>query len=313
MQVRKPARLQKGDLIGIISPASPIADTSRIDRGVRYLERLGYEVVVGSNVQKTRGYLAGTDNERLDDLHAMFSDKRVRAIICVRGGYGTPRLLPLVNYRLIAQNPKILVGFSDITALQLAIWKKCRLITFHGPMLGVDMAEEFDPFTEEMFWRSVTSPKKIGTLTFDAVSQPTAIHAGKSKGRLLGGNLSLIISILGTPYQPDFAGSILFMEETAEEPYRIDRMITQLRNARVLKKTNAILAGQFLDCAQKDPHKPSLSLEEIFSEFGGIVGKPFLMNLPFGHQKKKMTIPVGLAAGVDASARTLAYLESAVR
>ena len=266
---------------------------------------------LGAHINKVNGYLAGEDLERVSDLHEMFSDEKVNAIVCLRGGYGTPRLLSLIDYKLIARNPKILVGFSDITALQLALWKRCRLITFHGPMVAVDMADVIDPFTEEMFWRLVTSPKKAGLIPL--LDEPVTLFRGKATGRLLGGNLSLIVSLLGTPYQPDFRRSVLFIEDAGEEPYRIDRMLIQLYNASVLSRAGAIATGQFTECLPKDPTKPSLSVEQIFDEAARASARPFLSNLPFGHVQKKMTLPVGLKVRVNADARTIEYLEPAVR
>ena len=311
MQPVKPSALKKGDLIGLITPASPVADPSRIERAVRYLEQLGYRTAVGKHVGQTKGYLAGTDEERADDIHAMFADREIRAIMCLRGGYGTPRLLPLLNYRLIARNPKIFVGYSDITVLQLAFWKKCGLISFHGPMPAVDMANGIDPFTEETFWRVLTSRKKLGVLPLDG-GPLTALQPGKGSGRLLGGNLSLVVSILGTPYQPDFRGCVLFIEEIEEEPYRVDRMMVQLGNASIGQNSGGIILGQFTDCVPKDPTKPTLSIDEIVAENASIWGRPFLANLPFGHVPKMMTIPVGLRARIDSGAKIVEFLESAV-
>lgn len=189
MQALKPRRLRHGDLIGLVTPASPIADASRLERGVHYLESLGYRVLPAANVNKMRGYLAGTDEERAADLHALFKHKEVRAIFCIRGGYGTPRLLSLLNYRLIARNPKIFVGYSDVTALQLAFWRRCRLVSFHGPMVGVDFGEEINPFAEEWFWKLVTTSGALGRLPIDGQTAMT-LRPGKRRGRLLGGNLS---------------------------------------------------------------------------------------------------------------------------
>ncbi|MEO8168112.1 MAG: LD-carboxypeptidase [bacterium] len=312
MKTIRPPKLNKHDLIGIVTPASPVADSSRIERGVRYLESIGYRTKIGVNVGKVRGYLAGTDEERVADLHAMFADKEVKAIICVRGGYGTPRLLPLLNYRLIARNPKIFSGFSDITALQFAFWKKCGLITFHGPMAGVEMAGEIDPFTEEMFWRTVRSAKKIGKIAFPEEPQVQSLHSGKARGRLLGGNLSLIVSILGTSYQPSFRNSLLFVEEIEEQPYRLDRMMMQIRNARLYKDISGMLLGRFTGC-EADPSKPSLSTAEVFQDVAASFDKPVLANLPFGHVSKKLTLPFGLLARMDASKLSLEFLEPSVK
>ncbi len=311
MQPVKPSALKKGDVIGLITPASPVADASKIDRAVRYLEQLGYRTALGTNVGHTRGYLAGTDEERAADLHAMFADPAIKAILCLRGGYGTPRLLSLLNYRLIARNPKIFAGYSDITVLQLAFWKKCRLVTFHGPMPAVDMANGVNPFTEEIFWRILTSRKKLGIVPLDG-AEPTMFHPGKAVGRLLGGNLSLLVSILGTPYQPDFRGSLLFIEEIEEEPYRVDRMMVQVGNATIGRTCGGVILGQFTDCVPKDASKPTLSIDEIIAENALAWGRPFLGNLPFGHIPKMVTLPVGVRARVNAGAKIVEFLESAV-
>lgn len=311
MRVRKPARLRKGDLLGIIAPASPVADLHLVERGVRYLERCGYRALVGSSVFKTHGYLSGTDRQRMDDLHAMFRDRRVKGIICVRGGYGTPRLLPMIDYRLIARNPKVLVGFSDVTALQLAIWKKCRLVTFHGPMLAGDMAARMHPFTEEMFWRILTSTRPLGRVNFPASIRPWMLHTGRASGRLLGGNLSLICTLLGTRFRPDFRGSILFLEETGEEPYRVDRMLTQLSNASILSGVAGIVAGSFTNCVPSDPVKPSFTVDHLLHELA-LTGKPFLGGVPFGHTPVKLTLPVGITARLDTARTALMLDESAV-
>ena len=164
MKAIKPKKLQKGDLIGIVSPASSVDDPSRLESGVRYIEKMGYNVIVGKNVGKFNGYLAGTDQERLDDLHSMFSNKKVRAVFCLRGGYGAARLLDKVDYKLIKNNPKIFAGYSDISALHLAMFFKTGLVTFAGPMVGVDFYDEVSPFTEEMFWSLITSTRKYGKI-----------------------------------------------------------------------------------------------------------------------------------------------------
>jgi muramoyltetrapeptide carboxypeptidase len=312
MQTLKPRRLQHGDLIGLVTPASPIADPARIERGVRYLETLGYRVLVAENVNKSRGYLAGTDEERIADLHALFRNTEVRAIFCIRGGYGTPRILSLIDYRLIARNPKIFVGYSDITALQLAIWKRCRLVTFQGPMLGVDLAGDVDHFAEEWLWKLLTSKTPAGPI-LSAAEATVTVRPGKARGQLLGGNLALMLSIFGTRYQPDYSGSLLFLEDTDEEPYRIDRMFTQLRHASILSKCAGLLLGQFTDSDPKDPTKPSLTLAEVFGDVASWSSVPILSNLPFGHIPRKLTLPQGIGARVDTQARTLNITESAVR
>lgn len=312
MDILKPAKLNKGDLIGIVAPASPVLDPSRIDRGVSYLERLGYRVVVGENVLKGHGYLAGTDEERASDLHSMFRDRNVKAIICTRGGYGTPRLLRRLDYKLIRRNPKILAGFSDITALQLALWTRCRLVTFHAPMLATDMADIMDPFTEEMFWRIITDDRKIGPVTLPEPAQMKVLQPGTFTGRVLGGNLSIIVSLFGTPYQPSFDRSVLFLEEVGEEPYRVDRMLTQLTNASLLAGCRGIMIGQCMDCVPRDASRPSLSLDQVLEEFARASKKPVVSGLPFGHVTRKMTLPVGVRVRVRTEMTSVEFLESAV-
>jgi muramoyltetrapeptide carboxypeptidase len=312
MHPLKPQKLKKRDVIGIVAPASPVADPSRIDLGVSYLERLGYNVVVGPNVLKKHGYLAGTDEERAADLHAMFRDRSVRMILCARGGYGTPRLLRLLDYALIKRNPKILVGFSDITALQLAFWAKCGLVTFHAPMLATDMAEPMDPFTEEMFWLMVTSSQKVGNVGFPEPMETTVVRPGAFTGHLLGGNLSLLVSLLGTPFQPSLDNAALFLEEVGEEPYRVDRMLAHLQNASALRKCRGVLIGRLTDCIPQDPSRPSLSLDEVLKEFALALKKPVISDVPFGHVKQKITLPLGVKARVNVERRTLELLEAAV-
>src|SRR5687768_6332376 len=216
MTVVKPPRLRKGDLIGLVSPASTPSSAEKIEGGVRYLEGLGYRVKVGAHAAKSHGYLAGTDQERAEDINSMIADPQVKAIFALRGGYGTPRLLPLIQYRLLARQPKIVSGFSDITALQLAIYKKSRLVTFSGPMPAVEFWKGPDPYTEENFWRLVTSKLSIGAL-LNPEDEPLCVHReGKATGVLLGGNMALVTSTLGTPFMPSLRKAVLVLEEVDE-------------------------------------------------------------------------------------------------
>jgi len=241
----------------------------------------------------------------------MFRDKDIRAIFCVRGGYGTPRLLHLLDYRLIARHPKILLGYSDITALQLALWRKTGLITFHGPMAGTDMADPLDPFTEELLWSLLTSPRKHGPISLPTGVGETLVP-GSTSGHLLGGNLALLVTLFGTPFVPDYENAILFLEDTGEEPYRVDRMLAQLRNASIFRHSRGVLSGQFTDCVPQDRTKPSLTVEEVLRDVAQVAKKPWIANLPFGHDSPKMTMPVGLRVRINAEARQVEYMESAV-
>jgi muramoyltetrapeptide carboxypeptidase len=308
----KPPRLRAGNLIGVVSPASTIADPSRIEKGVAYLEKMGYRTCVGEHVLKVHGYLAGTDEERAGDLHAMFRNREVRAIMCIRGGYGTPRLLSLIDYPLIRRNPKIFVGYSDITSLQLALLRKCGLVTFQGPMVGVDMPNGIDAFTEGLFWQLLTSPRKAGSV-LPAGEPVNTLRGGRGTGILVGGNLAHFVASLGTPYLPQLKGALLFLEDIGEEPYRVDRMMSQLRHASILRQAAGVLAGQFTDCAPKDSSARSLSLDDVFDEMAALAPTPFMSNLPFGHEARKMTMPMGIRARMNATEHSLEFLEGAVR
>lgn len=313
MTIIKPRALKKGDTIGIIAPASPPSIPEKITKGAEYLERLGYRVKLGKNVQRVYGYLAGTDQERVDDVNAMFADKDVKAIIAVRGGYGTPRLLPLLDYSLIKRNPKILIGYSDLTALQLAIFRKTGLITFSGPMSGVEMFKGIDPFTEEHFWACITSTKKMGNIQNPNGRKLQTIVKGKASGILLGGNLSLIVSLAGSKYLPSFEKSILFIEEIEEENYRFDRMMNQLRITNILDDTNGIIMCELTDVKASDTTKPFLSVEQVIDDYLLELKKPVVSGLVYGHVPKKLTIPIGIRATLDTAKNSLEFAESGVR
>ena len=286
-------------------------DNSRIERGVRYLEGLGYRTKVGKHALHSAGYLAGTDEERTADVHAMFADRNVKAIFCARGGYGTPRLLSRINYGLVAKNPKILLGYSDITALALALWKKCRLVTYHGPMIAADTTPDADPATEESLWRILTSSERGATLAEADANSPQARFPGSATGRLLGGNLSLLVSLLGTPYVPDFRTGLLFLEEIGEEPYRVDRMLTQMENAGIFLRARGIAMGQFTDCGPRSGASPTMTVGEIMTGVARGARKPFLAGFPIGHEKRTVTVPLGIRARLDADTGVLRLLEPA--
>ena len=309
----KPPRLRKGDLIGLVSPASTPTPREKIQASVRYLEKLGYLVKVGKHASKAWGYLAGTDEERAEDFNAMIRDPEVKAIFASRGGYGTPRILPFIAYRALARQPKIISGFSDITALQLAIYRKCRLVTFSGPMPAVEFWKDPDPFTEENFWRLLTSNKPVGELANPLEERFDLHKEGKARGVLLGGNLALVASTIGTPFMPSLKGAVLVLEEVEEYPYRVDRMLAQLKNAALLDGLTGMLFGQFTKCEPKDASKPYLSTEFLLKEYAQMVDGPVLGNLLYGHVPKKLTIPFGLIAQIDTGKRTVQVAQGAVR
>jgi muramoyltetrapeptide carboxypeptidase len=305
--------LTKDVTIGVISPASRPLDEAIYYRGIEYLKQLGYNVMESTHVLDKRGYLAGHDEDRAEDLNAMFRSPEIGAIICSRGGYGTPRLIDKLDFDAIQNNPKIFVGYSDLTAVSLAIWQQTGLVTFSGPMVAVEMGRGIDPFTEKSFWMSVTSPDPIGALTNPEGSPIRVIKPGKAEGSLLGGCLSLINVLLGTPYSPDFDGAILIIEDIDEEPYRVDRYLAQLKLAGVFERIAGIVLGQFIDCAPKDPEKPSLELDQIFLDYFENLNIPIIENFAYGHGAIKHTIPIGIHAILDTEQGGLILAENAVR
>lgn len=312
MQVLKPARLKKGDIIGLISPASSPDDLSKVEESTKYLEKLGYKVKIGKNVGKFNGYLAGNDDERLEDLHSMFSDKSVKAIMCLRGGYGAFRLLDRINYKMIQKNPKIFVGYSEITALQNAIFSKTGMITFAGPMPAVDFINNISPYTEEWFWKVVTSNKKIGKVKNPENSKIPFINKGTAIGRILGGNLAVLSTMIGTDFFPVMKDKILLLEDIDEKPYKIDRMLNQLRLAKVFKSLKGVILGRFVECYEQDPNKKTLSLGEIIEHYFKSLKIPTIYTFPHGHIKDFITIPIGIRVGLNATKGTVEFLENAV-
>ena len=312
MRIIKPKKLKPGDVIGIISPASSPDDLTKINRGVEYLEKLGYRVEVGKNVGLQEGYLAGTDQQRLTDIHSMFSNKIIKAIFSIRGGYGSGRLLDKINYKLIRNNPKIFVGYSDICALQMAFYSKCGLITFAGPMVAVDFHDEVSKFTEEVFWRTITSNKKIGRLSNPRNEKFYTLNKGRTSGRIIGGNLSVMTSLIGTEYFPKIKDSILILEDINEAPYRVDRMFNQLRLGKIFKQIRGIILGHFVNCVESNPETKSFTLNEVVIEYFQNLKLPVVYNVRHGHIKENLTIPFGIRCNMNATKGFIEIPENAV-
>jgi muramoyltetrapeptide carboxypeptidase len=310
----RPPRLRRGDTIGIVAPSSPQRDDERLHRGIRYFESLGYRVRVGEHLWKRYGYLAGSDDERIDDLNGMINDPEVRMIIAGRGGYGMTRIIDRVDYRALRRAPKIIVGFSDLTALNTAALVKSKLVTFSGAMAGVDFgAEQIDAFAEASFWRAVTSTQAIGRVdTPDGAEPHSALARGRAEGWLLCGNLTLIASLCGTPYLPKSSGAIMLIEEIGEEAYRVDRLLAQLWNSGMMKEIAGLALGAFTGTDPRRVSVDPLPIAEVFDEYVRRAGVPCISGVSYGHIERKLTLPLGVHATIDASRGTLRIQESGV-
>jgi len=309
----KPKQLRRGELVGIISPASSANDESLVENGVKYIESLGYRTILGKNVGKVRGYLAGTDEERVEDIHQMFSDKKVKAIFCLRGGYGAFRLLDKIDYMLIQKNPKIFVGFSEITALQMAFLKKSKLISFAGPMLVSNFSSEINRFAEESFWKTITSNSKPGRIQISGKQLFSKNKIAETIGRIVGGNLSVFTALIGTGYLSELKNRILFLEEIDEPPYKIDRMLNQLKLNKTFSNLRGIILGSFSDCVENDKNKKTLSLEEVWKEYFETIKIPVIHSFPHGHIKDMVTIPFGIKVKMNVKKGFVEFMESGVR
>lgn len=312
----KPPRLKSGSLVGLVAPSSYPASSDVLRKGQRALEESGFRVKSGGHLLDCHGYLAGHDEARAEDLNAMFCDQAVEAIFCVRGGYGAGRLLPLLDFEALRRNPKIFLGYSDLTVLELAILKKIGLVTFYGPMVTTELAMDFPEESRERMLSVLMEsrpPEPIGADPESSGAVP--IRSGVAEGILVGGCLSVLVSLLGTSYEPDLDGTILFLEEVDEEPYRVDRYLTQLRLSRKLERVAGIAVGQFIRCEprkDKPSFRASLSCQEVLEDRLGDLGVPVLSGLGFGHGRFKATLPQGVSARLDAQRGLLEILEPGV-
>lgn len=318
MKWLKPERLCFGDTIGIVAPASAPPDPKAVDRAADAIERFGFKPKLGKNVRARHGFLAGGDRERAADLMAMFADKKVKAILCLRGGYGASRILDRLDYDLIRRNPKILSGYSDITALHFALAKKINLISLHAPMLNGALADPKVPgFTKKSFFRTVMEARPPGGICEGYDGKTVSIlRGGMAEGRLVGGNLSLICASLGTPFAPSFKGKILFFEDIGEKPYRLDRMLTQLWNAGILSQVAGVAVGVNRDCNDPDAKRGGeyrQSAADVMKERLSSLRVPVVTGLPFGHVDLNATIPVGARATLDGKRGDLIITEAAVK
>jgi len=297
LPIIKGCRLQPNQTVGIIAPASPV-NQSEISEGLKLLESFPLKIKQGEHIFDHLNYLAGSDDDRVSDIHRMFSDPEIKAIFCARGGYGSARLLNDIDFDLIRKNPKIIVGFSDLTALLLAVFNKSGLITIHGPTLS-DLPRNKN-------WEHLSS--LIATLYKPEIffKQGKEINKGIARGNLLGGNLSTLCSLLDTPFLPSFEGVILFLEEKGESPYKLDRMITQLLLSGRLNRLSALIIGQLEDCGDME------IINSMLQERLGSLTIPVVTGLPVGHGNENISLPLGLPAVLDTERMLLKIEESAV-
>lgn len=297
-----PKRLKKGDTIGVVAPASP-PEQKMLENGIEIIEKMGFKVKRSKNLFHIHGYLAGNDQERVDDIHEMFSDPEVAGIICASGGYGSGRLADKLNYNLIAENPKVFWGYSDITYLHTSIRQEAGLVTFHGPMISSDAGkQDFHPISVRCF-QQLAEPT---TLTYTEDDSPlTVLVEGEATGELVGGNLSLLASTLGTPYEIDTKDKLLLMEDVGEEPYRIDDMLNQLRMAGKLEDAAGIVVGSFTNVKPARKRKNTLYLEDVFKEYLTVLDKPVVSGFLIGHCSPNFSVPLGTSANLSSDKKQL--------
>ncbi len=286
-----PSTLKHGDTIGVIAPSSPF-EAGRLGPGLEYLRRRGYRVREGASLHARERYLAGTDGERAADLIAMFADPEVRAVCVARGGYGSVRILEALDEDRIRRDPKILVGFSDTTALQLGIYARTGLVSFSGVTLCADVTEQgMAPDTEHALWEALEEGHH------PAVEGLRTLKGSGAEGTLIGGCLCLVASLVGTPYFPDPTGALIFLEDVHEEPYRVDRMLTQLRLAGVFNRAAGLLLGEFQGC---DPEREEDGpVEAVFEDLAQTLACPVFAGLPYGHGPGRCVLPIGMRGRVS--------------
>lgn len=304
----KPPRLKPGDTIGIIAPAG-IVEPESIEPITQKLATLELKVKLGNHLLDRYGYLAGKDRDRAADINAMFADKSVQAILAMRGGWGCNRILPLLDYTLIRHHPKIIMGLSDITALLLAIYAKTNLITFHS-LTGTSSWNEFSvDYLRRILFNGEAVTMQNPTNTDLRVE---TIRGGKARGKLIGGNLSVLAAMAGSSYLPKWQHNILFLEDIREEVYRVDRMLTQLQLAGILPQISGFVFG---NCRQCDPEEPdkSLTLMQVLQDRISPLGIPAWYGSMIGHIPDKFTLPIGAQVEIDATAGTIKMLEASVK
>ena len=300
----KPPRLRPGDTVGVVAPAAAV-EREHLERGVNALSQLGFRVKVSERVLGRAGILAGEDRERAAELQSYFADPEVRAIIAARGGYGTGRVLPLLDFAAIARTPKPFVGFSDLTFLLMALVERANLVAFHGPTVAVDLSRGLTARARQHLIGLLGG--EMENVEFEAKE---VVHPGSAEGEVIGGCLSVLAAMLATPYAPDFLGKILFLEDTGEKAYRVDRMLVHLKQAGVLASVAGIAFGAIRP-VDGNEQEARLIAEFIAEQTAGL-GVPVLYGIEAGHGTENLALPLGIRARIDTNSGRLTYLESAV-
>lgn len=303
--MRKPRALEKGDMIGLVGASSSVPPEI-LEPSIWAMEKMGFRVVTGESCFKKHGFLAGDDSLRSADINKMFADDSIAGVFCIRGGYGSQRLLNKIDFELIREKPKFFCGYSDATALHIAINQICDLITYHTPMPSTEIYKTLDDYTA-YYYNSCVFGRTLRELMNPAGQEIKTLVKGSCEGELTGGNLSLLSSSLGTPYEIDTRGKILFIEEVEEEPYKIDRMLLQLKLAGKFSDCAGVILGAFTDCVPSRPDR-SLSLTQIFEELVADEGKPAVYDLACGHCMPTMSLPLGARVALDAENRRVIIL-----
>ena len=307
----KPKPLRRGDTIGLVGISGAMHEPeTKFDKMLAAIDALGYKVIIADSCREEYGYLSGTDASRAKGLNQMFRDDRVDAVVCMRGGYGVARMLDMVDFDVIRANPKLVLGYSDITALHTAIHEKVGMTTIHGPM-PCSQWMEFDDFTRESMLRALTSTEPLGFVHNPEGVEPQCGVPGKCTGQLVGGNLTLIASACGTPFALNAKGKVLLLEDVGEYIYRLDSMLTQLRQAGMFEDCVGVVLGGFTNCTE-EYERYALHLEDIIRDIIVPAGKPVLANMSIGHMDTKITVPLGVQVEMDADAGTLEFLEAAL-
>lgn len=301
-------KLKKGDTIGIIAPAS-CTTYDRVLEAKKNLEDMGYQVVLGECTKKQWYSYAGTDEERAEEINNFFADKDIDAIICMRGGYGCNRLVELLDFEMIKRNPKIFVGYSDITTLHIALNEKANLITFHGPMAVSNFTGNYNRDTYENFIEILSNLKDEQSIK-NITKELGVLNEGRAKGKLVGGNLATLIATLGTEYDLDYNGKILFLEDIGEKTYKIDRFLNQLKKHGVFEKIEGLVLGDFKNCTQAS--EKDMTLLEVFQNYFKELKKPIIYNFESGHSEPMLTLPLGAICEIDTYNKELRVLERVV-